>query len=53
MSILATTDGLTQTLTRRQLGLMADREFHRSQRQGRDLAVLLVDIDHFKGGNDT
>jgi two-component system cell cycle response regulator len=53
MQTMATTDGLTglnnhRTFQERLLEMMA-----RSKRNGKKLAVLLADIDHFKGINDT
>ena len=46
-------DGLTSVANKRHLDEFLDREFARSRRHGRDLAVLLIDIDHFKQVNDT
>lgn len=45
-------DGLTSVANKRHLDEFLDREFARSRRHGRDLAVLLMDIDHFKQVND-
>ena len=45
-------DGLTSVSNKRHLDEFLDREFARSRRHGRDLAVLLLDIDHFKRVND-
>jgi two-component system cell cycle response regulator len=45
-------DGLTEIHNKRYLMEFLDRELARSERYGRPLAVLLFDIDHFKGVND-
>jgi two-component system cell cycle response regulator len=45
-------DGLTEIHNKRYLLEFLDRELARSERYGRPLAVLLFDIDHFKGVND-
>jgi len=50
---LATTDGLTGVLNRRAWLLQADIELANSIRYGRSLAVLMIDIDHFKRINDS
>lgn len=49
----AHTDILTGLLTRRALDGALEREALRSGRDRRPLAVLLIDIDHFKRLNDT
>ena len=49
----ATTDPLTGAWNRRQLEDAAAGEMRRSTRYGHPLALLLVDIDHFKRVNDT
>jgi diguanylate cyclase (GGDEF)-like protein len=49
---LATTDGLTGTLNREQFLTLGQRELERSQPLGQRLAVLMLDIDHFKSVND-
>lgn len=46
-------DGLTAIANARYLGEFLDREFARSRRHCRELAVLLIDVDHFKQTNDT
>ena len=46
-------DGLTQVHNRRYLTEYLDREVTRAVRHERCLAVILVDIDHFKAVNDT
>lgn len=50
---LASTDPLTGALNRRHFWQVADMELHRHQRYFRELAVLVMDIDHFKRINDT
>jgi len=50
---MATTDYLTGLLNRRQADLLFEREIARCQRSGRPLAVVLMDLDHFKSVNDT
>jgi diguanylate cyclase (GGDEF)-like protein len=50
---LSVTDHLTGLFNRRGFFQLADREFERALRFGRPLAALMLDIDHFKGVNDT
>ena len=45
-------DGLTGIANVRHLDEFLDREFARSRRHGRDLCVLMMDLDHFKNIND-
>jgi diguanylate cyclase (GGDEF)-like protein len=49
----ATTDGLTGLLNKRALLACADRKLAEARRFGRQLSVLVADIDHFKRVNDT
>lgn len=49
---VARTDDLTGALNRRALVEAAAPEAHRSQRHGTGMAVLILDIDHFKAVND-
>jgi diguanylate cyclase (GGDEF)-like protein len=49
---MATTDGLTGTLNRARFMALGQRELERSQPLDQDLAVLMLDIDHFKSIND-
>jgi diguanylate cyclase (GGDEF)-like protein len=49
---LTTVDGLTQIYNRRYFMETLDREVSRCQRYGRDLSLMLFDIDHFKDVND-
>lgn len=50
---LASTDPLTGALNRRHFWQVGDMELHRHQRYFRELAVLVMDIDHFKRINAT
>ena len=50
---LLQTDALTGVSNRRYLMDKLDEEVHRSQRYGRPLSVLMLDLDHFKKINDT
>ncbi len=48
----ATIDPLTQVANRRQLEAVLQREWRQSQRDRQPLALILLDIDHFKAYND-
>jgi two-component system cell cycle response regulator len=50
---LTTVDGLTQAFNRRYFQDALEREISRCIRYGRDLSLMLLDIDHFKRINDT
>ncbi|OYV00128.1 MAG: hypothetical protein CFE26_24465, partial [Verrucomicrobiales bacterium VVV1] len=50
---LATRDQLTGMLNRRELDRILAEESERAQRFGHSLALVMVDIDHFKSVNDT
>jgi diguanylate cyclase (GGDEF)-like protein len=50
---LASTDSLTELPNRRAFFDIAQRHFERRQRLGTPLAILFLDIDHFKKANDT
>lgn len=50
---LTTTDGLTQIYNKRYFLETLEREMSRSLRYERNLALILLDLDHFKGVNDT
>ena len=52
VSRLATTDELTGLLSRRRLLELGAKEVARARRQGRSVAVLVLDLDHFKLVND-
>jgi diguanylate cyclase (GGDEF)-like protein len=53
LAALATTDALTKVANRRMLDQRLLEEFERSRRYLRPLAILVVDVDHFKSVNDT
>jgi diguanylate cyclase (GGDEF)-like protein len=50
---LAVTDGLTGLYVRRYFDLRMEEEMEQAKRYGRDFALMLFDIDHFKKFNDT
>ncbi len=50
---LTTTDGLTQIFNKRYFLKEMEREMSRSLRYDRELSLVMCDIDHFKGINDT
>jgi diguanylate cyclase (GGDEF)-like protein len=49
---LAFLDGLTGIANRRQFDLQLEKEWRRMMRRSAPLALLLIDIDHFKKFND-
>ena len=49
---LTTTDGLTGAYNKRYFVKEMEREMSRSIRYGRDLSLIMCDIDHFKETND-
>ncbi len=49
---LAAVDGLTGCYNRRAMLELAEREIARCERSAADLAVMMIDIDHFKPLND-
>ena len=49
---LATVDELTQVFNRRFFLEMAEKEFSRAKRHGQNMAVMMIDLDHFKAVND-
>lgn len=49
---LALRDGLTGLYNRRYMEDSLNREIHRAERSGKPLAVVMIDIDHFKSFND-
>ena len=51
--LLTIVDGLTQTHNKRYLLEFLEREMARCSRHGRDLSLVLFDVDHFKKVNDT
>jgi len=50
---LSNRDTLTDLYNRRYLNATLPREFHRAERNKCNLAITIVDIDHFKQINDT
>jgi diguanylate cyclase (GGDEF)-like protein len=52
LAALAATDSLTGLANRRQLDQVLRREWSRTQRNQRPMAVLMVDVDHFKAFNE-
>jgi len=49
---LSETDQLTGIANRRKLLETLDREIARTQREGTDLSIVMIDVDHFKSIND-
>ncbi len=49
---LTTVDGLTQIFNRRYFEETLEREISRCNRYGRELSLVMMDIDHFKQIND-
>ena len=49
---LSTVDGLTGIANRRQFDAALRQEWRRARRRGHRVALLLIDIDHFKAYND-
>lgn len=50
---MATRDALTGLMNRREMDRVLDEEIARSQRHGRPLSVVMLDLDNFKQLNDT
>lgn len=50
---MAVTDGLTKLFIRRHFMQRMNEEFRRAKRYGREMSLLMLDIDHFKKLNDT
>lgn len=53
VAYLASHDSLTNALTRRHMNEVCATELERSQRHVHSMALLIMDLDHFKGVNDT
>lgn len=49
---LSVTDALTGLTNRRGFDAALDAEWRRARRQGQPLALLMIDVDHFKSYND-
>ena len=49
---LATTDALTEIANRRSFFERTEAEFDRAKRYGRNISLLMIDVDHFKAIND-
>jgi diguanylate cyclase (GGDEF)-like protein len=52
LAVRASRDGLTGLLNRFEFDAAIQRECERAQRQGSPLALVMVDVDHFKRCND-
>jgi diguanylate cyclase (GGDEF)-like protein len=50
---LAMHDSLTNALTRRHMNEACEEELERCRRHGRSMALLVMDLDHFKAINDS
>ena len=50
---LSNQDGLTKLYNRRYLEGQLEQEWRRMRREGRPLAAIMIDVDHFKLYNDT
>ncbi len=53
MKELSVTDELTQIYNRRHFQNMLQMEWKRAKRFGRNVSLLMIDVDHFKKYNDT
>jgi len=53
LEALTLVDGLTGVANRRAFDIALEREWQRARRDGTSLALVLVDVDHFKAYNDT
>jgi two-component system cell cycle response regulator len=53
LEVLAHTDPLTQVLNRRALTVRLSSEMERAKRYDSVITLLMLDLDHFKGINDT
>ena len=52
LELLSNTDGLTAAANRRSFDNVLVQEWQRAQRSGFPLAMLMLDVDHFKAYND-
>lgn len=53
LTLLATTDGLTGILNRRHFVELGEHALHVATRYKHSIALIMMDIDHFKAVNDT
>lgn len=53
LEALSTTDGLTGLANRRHFDDILAKEWKRARRHGTHLALIMIDVDHFKRFNDT
>ncbi len=53
LELLATRDSLTNALTRRSMNDSIEQELQRCKRNQRQMALLVMDLDHFKAVNDS
>jgi diguanylate cyclase (GGDEF)-like protein len=53
LRLQAVRDSVTGLYNRRYMQEFLDRELHSARRKQRPLAVLMLDLDHFKRFNDT
>jgi len=52
LELLSNTDGLTGVANRRSFDMVLEQEWSRAQRSGIPLALIMLDVDHFKNYND-
>lgn len=52
LELLSNTDGLTGVANRRRFDSALIQEWHRAQRSGLPLALIILDVDYFKAFND-
>jgi diguanylate cyclase (GGDEF)-like protein len=52
LELLSNTDGLTGIANRRSFDLVLEQEWNRAQRSDIPLALIMLDVDHFKRFND-
>jgi diguanylate cyclase (GGDEF)-like protein/PAS domain S-box-containing protein len=52
MENVAMTDSLTGMMNRRAISERAELEWHRAQREGRPISMMVLDVDYFKEIND-
>lgn len=52
LELLSNTDGLTGIANRRSFDLALEEEWHRARRSGNSIALIMLDVDHFKLFND-